>query len=230
MIAILLARSGSKGVQDKNILQIGARRLSHHAISAYLDSSFSGDIVYSSDSLEYLRLAEEFVVTAYPEQSARLVLHRRSQQTSGDEASSWEACKEILGSLDVPTEGEVLLISGTCPTLTSEDLNKIKATMQTGYSGLTVRLNDYPVENTFLMSDDGRVRLHAMSSTLSGRQKAQKIFRPDGHAYWRRAEQILRDTSFPDENTRALDLNKEYYVNVDTWADVNYARYLLENK
>ena len=54
MIALILARSGSKGIPNKNILKLGNIRISHYSIKAALESSKIDMTVYSSDSNQYI--------------------------------------------------------------------------------------------------------------------------------------------------------------------------------
>ena len=61
MIALILARSGSKGIPNKNILKLGNIRISHYSIKAALESSKIDMTVYSSDSNQYIELAKQFV-------------------------------------------------------------------------------------------------------------------------------------------------------------------------
>ena len=58
--AVTLARSGSKAIPNKNILTINDISISHYPIKAANESKFISTLVYSSDSPEYLKLAQNF--------------------------------------------------------------------------------------------------------------------------------------------------------------------------
>lgn len=227
MLAIILARGGSKEVPNKNIKMLGNKRLSHYALDALIKTSINCRIVYSSDNVSYLSLAEAFLADNNAEQMQRLVLHNRSAEMAGDHVSSWEAVAEILTMMNIDNFEPILLVSGVCPTLTPEDITLFVEKMENAQSGLTIRLNDYPVESTFCITDNGYVRQHAMSGQITARQQARVIYRPDGHLYWRLAGDIKNRKVFPDLDTLGVDLKKTHYLNIDTSSDFEYAKYVL---
>ena len=59
-LAVTLARSGSKAIPNKNILKINDIAISHYPIKAANDSKYISTLIYSSDSEEYLELAQKF--------------------------------------------------------------------------------------------------------------------------------------------------------------------------
>ena len=227
MLAVILARGGSKSVPDKNIKMLGNKRLSHYALDALMNSSVDCQIVYSSDSASYLSLAEAFVEENHAEKKQKLVLHVRSSEMSQDHVSSWDAVTEIVNEFEIDNFEPVLLVSGACPTLNSRDINSFVDKMVKAQSGLTIRLNDYPIESTFCITKNGYVVSHAMSEKIAARQQAKVIYRPDGHLYWRLTGDIKNGEIFPASNTQGVNLNKKYYLNIDTPADFEYARYII---
>lgn len=227
MLAVILARGGSKAVPDKNIKMLGDKRLSHFALDALMNASIDCQIVYSSDSPYYLSLAEAFVAINYPKKTQKLILHSRSSEMSQDYVSSWDAVAEIVTELEIDNFEPVLLVSGVCPALTSRDINSFVDKMVNAQSGLTIRPNDYPVESTFCITENGYVVRHAMTEKITARQQAKAIFRPDGHLYWRLTRDIKNGQVFPDTNSLGVNLNKKYYLNIDTPADFEYAKYII---
>lgn len=60
IVAIIPARSGSKGVPDKNIRHIGGLPLMAYSIIAALKASLIDRVIVSTDSEEYAKLAESY--------------------------------------------------------------------------------------------------------------------------------------------------------------------------
>ena len=58
IVALIPARSGSKGVLDKNIKMLGGRPLIEWSIGACLASKVIDRVVVSTDSKSYARMAE----------------------------------------------------------------------------------------------------------------------------------------------------------------------------
>ena len=71
---------------------------------------------------------------------------------------------------------------------------------------------------------------HSMSNPVSQRQKAKRIYQPDGHIYIRRNRDILDDLEFPNGQTQCIDLKKDIYLNIDTEADLAFSRWSLNEK
>lgn len=228
MVVIILARGGSKGLPNKNIKMLGNKCMSHHAIDALMKSSLDCNIIYSSDNKKYLSLAEEFVRTLFADKVTSFISHIRSSQSANDHASSWEAVAEIINELEIQNDIPILLISGVCPAITPNDIDTFIDRVKNARSGLSVRLNDYPVESTFFINKDGYVEPHALTKKISARQHAKIIYRPDGHLYFRIAGDIKNGCTFPDKDTISVDLFKDYYINIDTSADFEYAKYIME--
>lgn len=226
--AVTLARSGSKGLPNKNILKINDVALSHYAILAAEESSQISTLVYSSDSNYYLDLANNFY-DRMGFKTFSLRLHLRSSKNSTDKASSWDAVKEVMESLpDKQRRGHVTLLSATCPSLKGRDIDLFFNELDLGIvqSAISVREVDYPIENTFFNKGNFFTR-HQMTSFLSARQESQKVFRPDGHIYLR----LITDLSekFPDDQTQLVNLNKEFYFNIDSENDFKIAKSILES-
>ena len=59
-LAIITARSGSKGLPDKNILPLAGKPLMAWTIEAALESGIYDKVMVSTDSEEYARIAREW--------------------------------------------------------------------------------------------------------------------------------------------------------------------------
>ena len=59
-IAVILIRSGSRGLVDKNIKPLAGKPLVFYTIEVALASKLFSDIWVSSDSLAYLELCRQF--------------------------------------------------------------------------------------------------------------------------------------------------------------------------
>ena len=57
IIAIIPARSGSKGIKDKNIKLLNNKPLIHYSINAAKNSKFIDSIIVSTDSKKYADIA-----------------------------------------------------------------------------------------------------------------------------------------------------------------------------
>ncbi len=59
-IAVIPARSGSKGLPDKNIIDLAGRPLMYYTVKAALDSGCFEEVMVSTDSEKYASIARKF--------------------------------------------------------------------------------------------------------------------------------------------------------------------------
>ena len=86
-IAIIPARSGSKGLKDKNIRLVNGKPLMAYTIEAAIKSKCFDVVMVSTDSKKYAKIAKEYGAE---------VPFLRSDDNSQDTASPWEVVKEVL--------------------------------------------------------------------------------------------------------------------------------------
>ena len=86
-IAIIPARSGSKGLRDKNIRLLDGKPLIAYTIEASLKSGMFDTVMVSTDSEKYAQIAKIYGAE---------VPFLRSSKTASDTASSWDVVAEVL--------------------------------------------------------------------------------------------------------------------------------------
>jgi CMP-N,N'-diacetyllegionaminic acid synthase len=86
-LAIIPARSGSKGLKDKNIKMLNGKPMIAYTIEAAIKSRMFGCVHVSTDSEEYADIARRY---------GAQVPFLRSVELSGDKASSWDVVQEVL--------------------------------------------------------------------------------------------------------------------------------------
>lgn len=78
-IAIITARSGSKGLKDKNIKELGGKPLIAYSVEAAIEFGCFDTVMVSTDSDKYAEIAREYGAE---------VPFLRSERTSSDSAAS----------------------------------------------------------------------------------------------------------------------------------------------
>ena len=86
-IAIIIARSGSKGLKNKNIRLLKGKPLMAYTIEAALKSKCFDKVMVSTDSKKYADIAREYGAE---------VPFLRSKETAKDSTSPWDVVKEVL--------------------------------------------------------------------------------------------------------------------------------------
>ena len=86
-LAIIPARSGSKGLPGKNIRPLAGKPLLAHTVLAAKESGLFDEIYLSTDSAEYARIGIEYGAS---------VPFIRSPELAGDAADSWAVVRDTL--------------------------------------------------------------------------------------------------------------------------------------
>lgn len=87
ILAFIPARSGSKGLKDKNIKEMCGKPLVAHTIQAAIDSGIFDCVHVSTDSEHYADISKSYGAD---------VPFLRTPELSDDQASSWDAVKFTL--------------------------------------------------------------------------------------------------------------------------------------
>ena len=88
-IAIIPARSGSKGLRDKNIIDLCGKPLMAYSIEAAKESGLFSRIIVSTDSKKYAEIAESF--------GAEVMM--RGEELSSDNASTFGGARVKISIL-----------------------------------------------------------------------------------------------------------------------------------
>lgn len=114
-LAIIPARSGSKGLPDKNIMDLNGKPMMYYTIRAAIDSGCFEEIMVSTDSPKYAEIAVA---------CGAKVPFLRSEAMSGDSAGSWDTVREVLSNYQKlgQTFDYVTLLQPTSPLRTAEDI------------------------------------------------------------------------------------------------------------
>lgn len=100
-LAIIPARSGSKGLANKNILMLMGKPLIAYTIEAAVNSKCFSKVIVSTDSIEYKYIAEQY--------GAEVLI--RNERLASDTATSFMVIEDVLKNI------EVLIISFCCNLL-----------------------------------------------------------------------------------------------------------------
>ncbi len=222
-LAIIPARSGSKGIPDKNIRLLNGKPLLAYTVEAAIKSRLFGEIILSTDSEEYARIGREWGAE---------VPFLRSRINSSDTASSWDAAKEVLRGCRASGReyDTVALLQPTSPLRNHRDIingyqlmegknaNAVAGVCETEHSPLWC--------NT--LPEDGSLKDFIRQDILcKPRQSLPRFYRLNGALYIVRAEDILSGVNIYRDGCYALIMPKERSVDIDLEIDFLVAGLLL---
>ena len=225
-LAIIPARSGSKGLKDKNIKLLNGKPLLAYTIEAAKASGIFDEIMVSTDSQIYADIAKTYGAS---------VPFLRSEGLSSDKASSWDVVKDVLHRYhNLGTEFEtVTLLQPTSPLRTSADIrngynmmedknaNFIVSVCETDHSPLWANI----LPDSFSLSDFIRPEVAKMQ-----RQSIPTYYRINGALYIVKVEYLMQHENLYSVGSYALVMSKENSIDIDDQLDFSLAELILVKK
>lgn len=222
-LAIIPARSGSKGLPDKNIKPLLGKPLMAYTIEAAVQSGLFDTIHLSTDSERYAGVARTYGAEAP---------FLRSNRNSGDTASSWDVVLEVLEGYERRgrTFDTVALLQPTSPLRTAEDICNAYQTMREKHACTVVSVceAEHPPIWSNVLPGSGCMNGFISQTASKQRQAAPKYFRLNGAVYLLNVEnfKIRRSISY-DAGCYAYIMPQERSVDIDGPLDMLVAEALL---
>lgn len=222
-IAVIPARSGSKGLKDKNIKLLNGKPLIWYSIQAAISSGCFDEVMVSTDSEKYAKIARECGAS---------VPFLRSDEMSTDKASSWGTVQEVLDNYkDLGKEFDtVMLLQPTSPLRTSEDIKNAFAILEEKNADSVVgvcEMDHSPLWSNVLPENrclDGFIRPEVKES--SGRQSLPIYYRINGAIYLTKVTEALGTNLYSDSGY-AYIMEQAKSIDIDTELDFKMAEFLI---
>ena len=224
VIAIIPARSGSKGLPDKNIKLLSGKPLMVYTIEAAIDSGLFDIVHVSTDSNRYADIARQY---------GGDVPFLRSQELSGDSASTWDAVKEVVQRYRaMGMEFDVCAVLQ--PTSPLRQSWHIRAAFQQYEDRNAISLTsvvevEHPVQWCFAL--DGSLSMGGFAESKyrnARRQDLTKHFRENGAIYITQVECILQDGfDFYSNDCIAYIMGRADSIDIDDEIDFRLAEDLM---
>lgn len=221
-IAIIPARSGSKGLKDKNIKLMNGKPLLSYSIVAAKESDVFDEIMVSTDSQRYAEIAIQY---------GAHVPFLRSERNSSDTAGSWDMVLEVLNNYkELDREFDtVCLLQPTSPLRIGKDISDAyKDYKENAVDALTsVCEVDHSPLWTMTLSDDRLLTEFRKKSTGVPRQKLDTYYRLNGAIYIRRIVYNATGANLVDDKEIAFIMDRKRSVDIDDALDFAIGEYLM---
>jgi len=221
-IAIIPARSGSKGVPDKNIRDLCGKPLMAYSIEAAIDSGMFEEIMVSTDSEQYAAIAKEY---------GAKVPFLRSETTSSDTASSWDMVEEVLnGYRSMGREFDTFcLLQPTSPLRSAEDIRKAYQLYydRADFAVVSVCEAEHPPRWVGHLPDNGEFIDFIKRNQPSRRQDGGKFYRLNGAIYIADINRFEQDRFLYQRGSYAYIMDQESSVDIHSELDFKYAAFLM---
>ncbi len=223
-IAIITARSGSKGLKNKNIKELNGKPLLAYTIKAATESELFDEIMVSTDSEKYAEIARNYKAN---------VPFLRSETNSNDKAGSWEVILEVLEKYFElgKTYDSVCLLQPTSPLRTAKDIvgaYKLFDSKQADSVTSVCEVDHSPLW-TMTLPDSLSMREFRKQSIEKPRQQLPTYYRLNGAIYIRKIKYDNNSIKILDSNEFAYIMPREHSVDIDTELDFVIAESIMKS-
>lgn len=223
-IAIIPARSGSKGVLRKNIKPLLGKPLIAYSIECAIESGSFDKVFVSTDSQEYADIA-----TRYGADASFL----RSDINSGDNAGSWDVVREVITQFDNRGQhfDEIMLLQCTSPLRTSEDIKKAIEVFHQKNASAVVSLTECdhsPIWCNTLPADQSMDNFDREEYKDLPRQQLPTFYRYNGALYLVTYEELWNKEHMLEQGCFAYVMPQERSIDIDTELDFMIAETIMK--
>ncbi len=224
-LAIIPARSGSKGVQDKNIKMLAGKPLLQYSVEAAINSTVFECIHVSTDSVKYAEIAQNCGAD---------VPFLRCQEYSTDLVDSWSVVRFVLEQYKQLGRmfDMVTLLQPTSPLRDGEDIQNAYRLFIEKDADVVISVNEE--EHSPLLSNtlDDTLSLNGFIdlNKIGRRQDMEPYYRVNGAIYMLKPFVLDNIINLYGEKSYAYIMLQEKSVDIDSMLDFRVAEAILQQK
>ena len=224
-IAIIPARSGSKGLKDKNIRLLNGKPLLAYTIEAALQSECYDTVMVSTDSEEYAKIAREYGAE---------VPFLRGDENSKDNASPWEVMKEVLLKYrEMGKEFDTFtLLQPTSPLRNAQDIQNAFAEMKEKDANAVVSMCELECSMHLVNTLPDDLSMDGFISNEQYNKRRQDIrpyYRFNGAIYISKVETFMKHMNIYDDKCYAYIMDRKRSYDIDDEFDLKIAEAILRS-
>ncbi len=226
ILAIIPARGGSKGIPNKNIIDLCGKPLIAYSIEAASNSQYIDDVIVSTDSEKIKSVALEYGAS---------VPFLRPAELATDTAKTIDCMVYTIQQLDKQNQHYdcVVLLQPTQPLRKDGMIDEAILTLLNSTENSLVSVtsvSEHPILMRTITKEGTLKSLLPMSSTVR-RQDFPDVYRVNGSIYINRINDYFNNHTSLNDNILPFFMDEEYSIDIDSYDDLKRAEsYILSLK
>ena len=223
--AFVFARGGSKGLPNKNILEIGGVPLIAWSIKHAKSCSSIERVIVSTDSEKIKEIALEYGAE---------VPFMRPVELASDTASeldAWRHAIKELERIDGRCPEIIISLPATSPLRIPSDIDRALERYSEGDVDVVIGVTPAHRNPYFnMVKFDSNCRVHIVGNQFGGierRQDAPDVFDVTTVVYIANVEYLLNCTSLFSGNVGAIQIPQDRSIDIDTLYDFEIAKFMM---
>lgn len=225
MIALIPARGGSKGIENKNIQDLGGKPLIAHTIESALASPSIDRVVVSTDSDRISKVAIQYGA------EMPFLRPRRLASDNSLAIDTYIYTIDKLNKIENNKYDDLIVLLPTCPFRSKnhiEDAHDMFVNKQAD-SVISIGRMTKPIEWLLEIDDRGILRQYNNWKEGAGnRQDATFRYAPNGSIYILKCSMLKKTRSYYTDQTYGYLMDKISSIDIDEPEDLHLARLIWE--
>ena len=221
VLAIIPARKNSKGLKNKNIININGKPLIYYTITAAKKSKYITDIVGSTDSKEIAAIFKKNNIN---------IPFNRPKSLSGDHSNIVDTLIFTLKKIEKIYETKydyICLLQPTSPLREEKEIDKaIKKIIRTNSDSLISLCKlDEPHPYKLLEIKNKKIVFNAKRKKyINNRQQMPNFYMPSGNLYITKRNSLLEEKSIFGKKITYTIIKNSNYLNINNSTDLLIAK------
>lgn len=221
-IAIIPARSGSKGLKDKNIIDLCGKPLIAYTIEAALQSGEFCRVIVSTDSEHYAEISRNY--------GADVMM--RGDALSNDTATTYMVLEDILKNKLSERIDYFVLLQPTSPLRNATHIKEAVAKFENRFYDFDFLVSMKESEHAKVLVNpiDEDESLKYFDTDFSNyRRQGYKDYSPNGAIFMAKPNAYLERKHFFGDKSLAYIMSAENSVDIDGYLDLIVAKELVKH-
>lgn len=224
-LAVIPARSGSKGLADKNIKLLKGKPLLVYSIEAANKSGIFDCIHVSTDNEQYAEIAKK---------NGADVPFLRDDSLAGDTASTWDVIKYVLKKYEAVQQffDSVTVLQPTSPLRNDKDIYCAYQlfVQKKAHAVISVCVMEHPPVWSNVLPEDRCLKGFLKPEADVRRQELPVYYRFNGAIYMVDVKHLLNAGDLYDEKSYAYVMDTKRSVDIDSAYDFSMAEFMMTLK
>lgn len=221
-IAIIPARSGSKGLKDKNIMDLCGKPIMNYSIEAALQAACFEHIILSTDSVKYGEIGE----------ACGAEVMYRDERLANDTATTYMVLEDIFSKISHDIDYFVLL-QPTSPLRTAQNIKEAIELFENNIHKFDFLVSLKVAEHNHLLVKpmESDMSLKFFDADFANyRRQAVIDYSPNGAIFIGKVEPYLRQKHFFGARAMGYIMNDVESIDVDNELDYRLANICMEER
>ena len=220
LLVIIPARSGSKGIKNKNIINFLGKPLIYHTLK-FAKEIKKAEVIVSTDSKKIKKISDKYLKTKSYLRPRHLAKHNTLLSATIYHIVKWYMKKNFLFDY-------VLILQPTSPFRKKKDFEKmLKELKNNKHKSLcsVVKVKNHPSE--YVKKKNGKWNF-LIKNNPGLRQKYDSYYFIDGAYYFVDKEYFLKTKKIISNKNCFFPLNYQYGIDIDEPIDLKYSEFLFK--